>query len=317
MKILVTGGAGFIGSHLIDRLLLKGEHVSCIDNLLLGNRNYLEEATNYKHFKFYEFDILDNDRLNAIFKKEKFDFVYHLAANSDIQAGFNDSNIDYKNTFLTTFNIINNMKKYNVKNIVFASSSAIYGDHNASLNEDFGPLIPISNYGAAKLSSEAYISSFCNCYDLNAWIIRFPNVVGWRLTHGVIFDFMNKLEHNPKELTILGNGRQTKPYLYINDLLDAFEKVISFSDKNKKNIQYYNVSSNSTSNVDFIADTIINHFKYNLVKRYTGGEIGWVGDVPNFSYDTTKIEKIGWIPKYSSDQAIIESIKKEYEFRHL
>ena len=315
MKILITGGAGFIGSHLVDRLLARGEEVVCVDNFLLGKKEHLKEALKNKRFRLHNFDLLVMDKLNALFKDEKFDFVYHLAANSDIQQGYENVNIDYENTFLSTYNILCCMREYNVNNIVFASSSAIYGNHTDIIKEDSGPLMPISNYGAAKLASEAYISSFCECYEMMAWIIRFPNVVGWRLTHGVVFDFLNKLVINPYELLILGNGKQTKPYLFISDLLDAFNIIIG--QKNSK-VQTFNVSSNSLSNVNFIAKMVINYLCLKKVKlKFTGGNVGWVGDIAKFSYDATKLMKLGWSANFSSDEAIIESIKKEIAFRRL
>ena len=315
MKALVTGGAGFIGSHLVDHLLAVGEEVVCVDNFLLGKKEYLSDALVNKNFQLREFDLLDLDTLDCLFREQNFDIVYHLAANSDIQQGYEDINVDYKNTFLSTYNILCCMKKNNVKEIAFASSSAIYGNHTDILKEDSGPLMPISNYGAAKLASEAYISSFCECYNINAWIIRFPNVIGWRLTHGVIFDFINKLLDDPNQLLILGNGKQTKPYLYISDLLDAFDIIIK---QNDSKVQLYNVSSDSLSDVNFIANTVINLLNLKNVKiSYTGGNVGWIGDVEKFFYDTSKIKKLGWSSTHTSDEAIKLSVKKEIAFRHL
>lgn len=313
MKVLVTGGAGFIGSHLVDRLLARGEEVICVDNYLLGKKEHLSKALQSSHFQLQIFDLLDFDKLDTLFRKEKFDIVYHFAANSDIQQGYEDINVDYENTFLTTYNILCFMKKNNVKNIVFASSSAIYGSHTDILKEDSGPLMPISNYGAAKLASEAYISSFCECYDMIAWIIRFPNVVGWRLTHGVIYDFISKLNNNPTELLILGNGKQEKPYLYVDDLLDAIGLIVN---KSKRIINVFNVAPDNTTNVDFIAESVICKMELKSVNIiYTGGEIGWVGDIHRFLYDTTKIKNLGWAPKYTSNEAVLNSVKNEIQFR--
>ena len=315
MNVLVTGGAGFIGSHLIDRLLDKGNIVTCIDNFSLGKNEFLIEASKNKAFTLYNIDLINLDGIKRIFKLNKFDIIYHLAANSDIQLGFSDTNIDFNNTFMSTINILECMKSNNIKKIVFASSSAIYGNYSGKISENSGPLLPISNYGAAKLSSESFISSFCECYNINAWIIRFPNVVGWRLTHGVIFDFINKLLNNPSKLVILGDGAQTKPYLYISDLLDAFDVIIN---KNASKVQLFNVSSDSSSNVNFIADTVINELNLKNVKiTYTGGNVGWIGDVAKFSYDISKIKKLGWFSAYKSDEAIQLSVKKEISFRCL
>ena len=315
MNVLVTGGAGFIGSHLIDRLLSKGNIVTCIDNFSLGKNDFLINAAKNKAFVLYNIDLINKDEIKGIFKVNKFDIIYHLAANSDIQLGFSNTSIDFNNTFMSTLNILECMKSYEIKNIVFASSSAIYGNYSGGISEDSGPLLPISNYGAAKLSSESFISSFCECYNINAWIIRFPNVIGWRLTHGVIFDFINKLLDNPNQLLILGNGKQTKPYLYISDLLDAFDIIIK---QNDSKVQLYNVSSDSLSNVNFIANTVINLLNLKNVKiSYTGGNIGWIGDVEKFYYDTSKIKMLGWSSTYTSDEAIKLSVKKEIAFRHL
>ena len=315
MNILVTGGAGFIGSHLIDRLLSRDNKVTCIDNFSLGKNEFLIEASKNKSFTLYNIDLINIDEIKRIFKVNKFDIIYHLAANSDIQRGFNNTSIDFKNTFMSTINILECMKSNKIKNIVFASSSAIYGNYLGKISEDSGPLLPISNYGAAKLSSEAFISSFCECYNINAWIIRFPNVVGWRLTHGVIFDFINKLLKDPHKLLVLGNGKQTKPYLYISDLLDAFDIIIK---QNNSKVRFYNVSSDSSSDVNFIANTVINLLNLENVKiKYTGGNIGWIGDVEKFSYDTSKIKKLGWSSSYTSDEAIKLSVIKEIAFRRL
>jgi UDP-glucose 4-epimerase len=205
------------------------------------------------------------------------------------------------------------MKKYGNKKILFASSSAIYGNNSNNLNESTGPLLPISNYGAAKLASEAFISSFCASNDLKALIIRFPNVVGYRLTHGVIYDFIEKLKSNSTQLLILGNGKQQKPYLYIDDLLNAIDLTLN-SINNKVTI--YNVAPNSLTTVKFIADIVINVMKLNEVElQYTGGDIGWIGDVPTFSYDTTKINHLGWSPNFTSNEAVIKSIEEEIQYR--
>ena len=226
MKILVTGGAGFIGSHIIDYLLARGDEVVCVDNFSLGKKENLNDALKNKHFHLHNFNLLELDKLREVFNDGEFDIVYHLAANSDIQAGCYNVEIDLRNTFLTTFNILSCMRTYGVNEIIFASSSAIYGDLDQRLSEHIGPLFPISNYGAAKLSSEAYISAFCENYTMKAWIIRFPNVVGWRLTHGVIYDLLNRLENDQTELLVLGNGKQQKPYLYIDDLISGLVSIL-------------------------------------------------------------------------------------------
>jgi len=313
VKILVTGGAGFIGSHLIERLLNRGEKVICVDNMSLGKKQFLFDAVKNSNFELYEFDLTDIDKLDNLFVNEDIETIYHLAANSDIQLGYHNLKTDYLNTFLTTYNVLTCMKMHGSKNIVFASSSAIYGEHAESIREDTGPLIPVSNYGAAKLSSEAFISSYCYNYGLNAWIVRFPNVIGWRLTHGVIFDFLNKLERDPSQLLILGNGKQKKPYLYVMDLLDAIELIFQ---KTNDRINVFNVAPNTGTTVDFIARMVAKGLGLEKVKyKYTGGDRGWIGDVPKFHYETDKIKSLEWTPKYTSDEAVVHSIEREISFR--
>lgn len=309
MKILVTGGAGFIGSHLIDRLLKRGDEVVCIDSLSLGSLQNIQGSLEKSTFRLYKEDLLDLRTLEEIFDREKFEMVYHLAANSDIQLGYNNLETDYNNTFLTTYNVLKCMKQFKVGKLVFASSSAIYGDHDELIHENTGPLQPASNYGAAKLAAEAYISSFVNGYGIQAWIIRFPNVIGWRLTHGVIFDFINKLNTNSSELEILGDGKQEKPYLFVTDLLDAIDLAVN---KSKEALNIFNVAPTTLSTVDFIAENVIRELKLEAVKvSYTGGRTGWVGDVPKFQYDTTKIAQLGWSPSYTSNEAVVRSIREE------
>ncbi len=312
-KNLVTGGAGFIGSYLVDRLLERGEEVVCVDNFLLGKKEYLIDALKNKSFQLHEFDLLDLDTLDCLFHEQDFDMVYHLAANSDIQAGCNRLDIDLKNTFLTTFNILSCMKNYEVEEILFASSSAIYGNINEVLQEDTGPLFPISNYGAAKLASEAYISAFCESCNMKAWIIRFPNVVGRHLTHGVIYDFLNRLEKDQSELLVLGDGKQQKPYLYIDDLINAMECIYK---KTNKKINCFNVASTGVTSVKEIVEIVLHKLGLENTKVCYGKETrGWIGDIPRFEYDTSKVCSLNWQPNMSSNEAVMLSVEKELEYR--
>ncbi len=300
--ILVTGGAGFIGSHLIDYLREESYKVLCIDNLSLGREENIKHHERDSGFRFIKMDLLNKKGLNEVFEKDKIDCVFHLAANSDIQKGRENLEIDLKNTFMTTFNILDCMKKNGIPQIVFASSSAIYGELDKPLSEDTGPLFPISFYGAAKLCSEAYISAFCGNSNIQAWILRFPNVVGERATHGVVFDFINKLKKNPKELTILGNGKQKKPYMYVRDLIEG----IVFARKNSdKKINCFNLGTDSLVTVHRIAEIVIEEMGLENVKlRFTGGDRGWIGDVPRFKYNLSKIHKLGWKAELSSEEAV-------------
>lgn len=309
MHILVVGGAGFIGSHLIDKLIELGHNVVCVDDLSAGKKEFIEQHINKRTFDFIELDATDISALNNVFGSYAFDCVFHMAANSDIQAGLKNTQIDLQRTFMTTYNILVCMCKNNVKNIVFASSSAIYGELNDNLHEDSGPLFPISFYGAAKLASEAYISAASANFNIKSWIIRFPNVVGERMTHGVIFDFINKLRNNPKELVILGNGEQKKHYLYVKDIVDA---ILFARENSDETVNCFNVAAESTTTVTRIAEIVVEEMGLgNVSFRYTGGDRGWPGDVPRFKYDISRILKLGWRPSCMSDEAVRKAVRLE------
>lgn len=307
MNILITGGAGFIGSHLCDALLERGHHLTVVDNLVLGKMENIEHLLHHSSFQFIQEDILHIDVLREIFKNGHFDMVYHLAANSDIQKGGKDPMVDYNLTFNTTFNILQMMKEFEVKKLFFASTSAIYGESYDVLNEDYGPLQPVSNYGAGKLASEAFISAFSSTYKIQTWITRFPNVVGERFTHGVIYDFIHKLQKNPKELEVLGNGEQCKPYVYVKDLVAGILYVI---DHASADYNVYMLGSDTRTKVKEIAAMVIEEMGLDATIRYTGGDRGWVGDVPEFRYNLDKVNSLGWKAAYTSNEAVRLAIQK-------
>ena len=308
MKALVVGGAGFIGSHLCDALLKEGHQVVCADDFSLGTRENISHLKGNVDFCIYETDASDRKCLEEVFQKEKPDYVFHLAANSDIQASAKNPDVEYRNTYTTTFQILSCMREYGVKNLFFASTSAVYGDKREELLDENTPgLSPISYYGAAKLGSEALISAFSHMNDINALVFRFPNVIGPRLTHGVIFDFIRKLQKNPAHLQILGNGKQTKPYLYVTDLVDA---IIRFMETGKPGVLLYNVGGEGATSVTGIADIVCEEMKLNSVQYdFTGGEGGWKGDVPRFRYCIDKIHQAGWKANYTSDEAVRETVR--------
>jgi len=307
MKILVTGGAGFIGSHLCDVLVADGHDVTIVDNLVLGKIENIEHLINNPHFKFTCEDLNNLHAMNIIFGEGEFDMVYHLAANSDIQKGGKDPHVDYELTFNTTFNVLQMMKKYEVKKLFFASTSAIFGETYDVLNEKYGPLRPVSNYGAGKLASEAFISAFASTYKIQTWIARFPNVVGERFTHGVIFDFIHKLQKNPTELEVLGNGEQCKPYVYVKDLVAGIQYIIQHSNES---YNVYMLGTDTRTKVKEIATMVIEEMGLNATIRYTGGDRGWIGDVPEFRYDLTKVNTLGWKAAYTSNGAVRLAIQK-------
>lgn len=307
MNILITGGAGFIGSHLCDALYELGHEITVVDNLVLGSIENIQHLIGQPRFKFVKDNILDADIMKAVFEKGSFDMVYHLAANSDIQKGGKDPMVDYNLTFNTTFQILQLMKEYRVQKLFFASTSAIYGETYDYLTENYGPLQPVSNYGAGKLASEAFISAFSSTYNIQTWIARFPNVVGERFTHGVIYDFINKLRNNPEELEVLGNGEQCKPYVYVKDLVNGILFVVNNS-HDRYNV--FNLGSNSRTKVKEIASMVIEEMDLNANIRYTGGDRGWIGDVPEFKYNLSKVNALGWYAPNNSNESVRIAIKR-------
>lgn len=307
MKVLVAGGAGFIGSHLIDALLAEGNDVVCVDNFFIGTKENIAHLKDNVHFKFYEQDLTDLDKVLEIFKKEQVEYVFHLAANSDIQASTQSPMIEYKNTYSTTFILLECMRQCGVKKLFFASTSAVYGEQmGAEVSEEAVALKPISYYGGAKLGSEGIISSFAYMNDMSVLVFRFPNVIGPRLTHGVIYDFVKRLKDDPSHLKILGDGRQSKPYIYVLDLVDA---IMHFKDA-PKGVTLYNVGVETQTSVTRIAEIVCEKMGLSGIPfEYTGGRGGWKGDVPVFAYDLEKIHATGWTAHMTSDEAVARTVE--------
>lgn len=307
MKVLVAGGAGFIGSHLIDALLAEGNDVVCVDNFFIGTKENIAHLKDNVHFKFYEQDLTDLDKVLEIFKKEQVEYVFHLAANSDIQASTQSPMIEYKNTYSTTFILLECMRQCGVKKLFFASTSAVYGEQmGAEVSEEAVALKPISYYGGAKLGSEGIISSFAYMNDMSVLVFRFPNVIGPRLTHGVIYDFVKRLKDDPSHLKILGDGRQSKPYIYVLDLVDA---IMHFKDA-PKGVTLYNVGVETQTSVTRIAEIVCEKMGLSGIPfEYTGGRGGWKGDVPVFAYNLEKIHATGWTAHMTSDEAVAKTVE--------
>jgi UDP-glucose 4-epimerase len=308
---LITGAAGFIGSQLVEVLLNSGHRVTGIDNFSLGTRAHIAKAQQSEYYQMIEADLVETSALIELLKPvhsaHPIDEVWHLAANSDISAGVSDSFIDLRNTFLTTHSVLSAMKELAIKHLAFSSTSAVYGVHDGAMKEDIGPLFPISNYGAMKLASEAAISAALESNLERVWIFRFPNVVGPRATHGAIFDFIGRLRQNPDELTVLGDGTQQKPYLHVSELLDA---MIFITTTAKEKMNYFNIGPSDTgATVSSMAESVVKHMGGKATIRYTGGDRGWVGDVPRFYYSVAKLEALGWKPKLDSAGALDRAIQ--------
>lgn len=309
---LVTGAAGFIGSHLVDRLLALGHRVVGVDNMVLGRRANLATALQSPNFAFKELDVNDLAAFREFLKSQSssgpITTVWHMAANSDIQAGGANPDIDLQRTFLTTYNTLKMMQEFGVPQIAFASTSAIYGELPGALTETAGPLHPISNYGAMKLASEGIITAALERFLKRAWIFRFPNVVGGRATHGAIYDFLQKLKRNPAELEVLGDGSQEKPYLHVKELVEA---MLFIFQKEQSRLNVFNISpENSATTVRYIAETTVRLAAPAAKIRYTGGSKGWIGDVSKFQYSIEKLKSAGWKPKLTSNDAVELAIKE-------
>ncbi len=304
-KIFVTGGAGFISSHLED-ILVKNDHeiisADIIDVDKCHNISHLMDKNNFTYIKMNVANT--RDLLEAT---KGCDMIYHLAANSDIKIGCQNPVIDYNNTFQTTMSVLESMRVNNIPNMFFSSTSAVYGDMKGKLDEMIGGLKPISYYGACKLASEALISAYSYMNGFNALVFRFPNVVGPRITHGVVFDFIRKLKTDPSRLQILGNGKQNKQYVYVTDLVKG---IYDFTQKMGKGYTLFNISTDSFINVDTIADLVCEYMGLKNVKyEYTGGKCGWKGDVPSFDFNISKAKSNGWKFKFDSTGSIIETLK--------
>jgi UDP-glucose 4-epimerase len=307
MKAFVTGGAGFIGSHLVDKLISKGNFVTSFDNLSSGKKEFFNHHINNEKFRFVKADLLDLDQVKKEIKDH--DVIFHIAANPFVRLGEKQTKLDLEQGPIATYNVLESMRLNNIKKIVFSSSSVVYAETpNIAIPETYGPTLPISLYGAGKLAGEGLISAFCGTFDFQAWIYRFANVVGIRGTHGVIVDFIDKLKKSPKELEILGDGKQQKPYLHVSDIVDGI--IFGFENSNDK-LNLFNLGCDSNTTVTRIAEMVVEEMNLKDVKfNYTGGIRGWAGDVPRFQLDITKINNLGWKESNTSDEAVRKAIRE-------
>ena len=301
MRVFVTGGAGFVGSNLCERLLADGHQVTAHDNLMAGSLELLRECTPNPAFKFIKGDLLDLDPLEKSLRGH--DAVFHLAANSDIEKGRQLPDTDFRLGTVATFNVLEAMRREGVKKLVFSSSSVIYGEPDIiPTPEDYGPLLPISLYGASKLACEGLITAFCHNYGFQAWIFRFANICGRHGTHGAIIDFIRKLKVNSSRLEILGDGKQAKPYLHVGECVDG----MIYGWKNSADpVNYFNLGCEGATPVTEIADFVVAALGLRGVQYvFTGGARGWPGDVPQVRLACEKMARIGWRAKLTSTEAV-------------
>jgi UDP-glucose 4-epimerase len=307
MNVVVSGGAGFIGSTLVDRLMAAGHAVTVIDNLTGGDRTFLAHHLSSPRFRLVVEDVRNTTQLIDAMSPDV-DLVFHLAANADIARGVEDPTLDFEHSIVATFSMLRAMRHHGIKKLVYTSGSGVYGDRGLKyFTETHGPLEPVSMYGASKLGAEGLVSAFVHLYDMQAWILRPANIIGPRVTHGVVFDFVRRLRNDPSHLRILGNGKQSKAYLHVDDVVDA---LLLVQRKAKAPINFFNLSSNSFITVNAIADLVIRTMGLKKVKRtHTPGKVGWKGDVPIMRLRNTRIAKLGWRANYNSAQAVKATIE--------
>jgi UDP-glucose 4-epimerase len=300
-RCFLSGGAGFIGSHMVERLIAEGKSVTVYDNLSSGRREWIEHNIGRPGFAFVQADLLEPRRLREAMAGH--DLVIHLGANTDIPGGNQNVRLDLENCTIATHNVLEAMRATGIRRLLFSSSSAVYGEAPLiPTPEGVGPLLPISLYGAAKLGCETIVSAYCHIFDMQAWMFRFANVVGSRMGHGVIYDFIQKLKRNPEELEILGDGEQEKPFFLVEDCIDgmfcAFENSDAWCD-------VFNLGCSSSTKISRVAEIVAREMGLGSIRfRYTGGQRGWVGDVPQVGLDVSKMSRLGWEASHTSDEAV-------------
>ena len=301
MKILITGGAGFVGSNLAERLLADGHRVTVFDDLSAGSLEFVRDCSKSQDFCFIQGDLLDPDAIRNAVRGQ--DVVFHLAANSDIEKGRQESDRDLRLGTLATFNTLDAMRDRGVRQLVFSSSSVVYGEPSViPTPEDYGPLFPISLYGASKLACEGLISAFAHNYGIQSWIFRFANICGRHGTHGAIVDFIKKLRANPKRLEVLGDGRQAKPNLHVSECVDG---IVYGWTHAREQVNYFNLGCEGATSADDIAAYVIAALGLRDVEIvHTGGSRGWPGDVPQVRLDCSRMERLGWRARLTSNQAV-------------
>ena len=310
-SVLVTGGAGFIGSHIVDALMIDGAEVQVIDNLSNGTLKNIKRWLGHPSFKFIKGDLLNRNDVEAA--AEKCEAVFHLAANPEVRIGFSTPEIHFEQNVISTYRLLEALRRSGSSEIfLFTSSSTVYGDASEiPTPEDYGPLKPISIYGASKLASEALISSFAQTYGFKAIICRLANIIGPRSRHGVIYDFIRKLKSNPQELEILGDGTQTKSYLYIDDCVSA---MLTILEKSRRKVEIFNIGSEDWINVKRIAEIVTEEMGLkNVSFRFTGGVDGgrgWKGDVKYMLLSIERLKSLGWRPKLNSAEAVRKTAKE-------
>lgn len=304
MKYLVTGGAGFIGSHIVDKLLLQGHKVKVYDNFSTGRKIFIQHNLTKKNFELIRADLSNTKKLNESMKEV--DFVFHLAAHADVRSGFNDHFIDHRENLEMTQNVLEAMIKNKVKGLAFSSTSSVYGDATIHPTPEHYPFEPTSLYGATKAACESYINAYASYYNFKIYIFRFVSFLGSRYSHGIVFDVLRKLRHKPKSITLFSDGSPKKSSLSVSDGIEAMFKVIKMSEDQ---INVYNIGHNDTLTVSEIVDTILDFSNMKNVKKvWLGKESNWKGDNEFVLLSINRLKKLGWKPKKTIKEAIAETV---------
>jgi UDP-glucose 4-epimerase len=302
MRAFITGGAGFIGSTLADRLLAAGHHVTAYDNFSTGQRPFVEGALASPRYRLVEGDLLDEEKLRTAVRGH--DFVFHLAANADIKDGLQHPRRDLEQNTIATFNLLEAMRSAHVASIAFSSTGSVYGEPAVFPTPETCPFpVQTSLYAASKLAGEGLLSAYATGYGFSVWIFRFVSILGERYTHGHVFDFYKQLRQDPTRLRILGNGLQRKSYLYVQDCIDAVLHAVS---RTGPGLHLFNLGTDEYVTVNRSVAVITGHLGLAPELTYTGGERGWVGDSPFIFLDTKRIRATGWAPKLT----IAESVQR-------
>lgn len=302
---VISGCAGFIGSSMVDRLLSNGNKVIGVDDFSTGQRRFLDKALQNPNFKLFELDLLDLDGLKVAFRGGA--AVIHFAANADVRFGTDHPRRDLEQNTIATYNVLEAMRANGIKKIAFSSTGSVYGEAKViPTPEDAGFPIQTSLYGASKAAGEGLIAAYCEGFGLQSWIFRFVSILGERYTHGHVFDFYQKLKEDPSKLPVLGNGRQRKSYLYVQDCLDA---ILLAMDKAVDKVNVFNLGVDAYCEVNDSIGWICETLGVQPKLEYTGGERGWIGDNPFIYLDTQRIQSLGWTPKYSIREGILKTVE--------
>lgn len=306
MHAFVTGGAGFIGSNLVDRLLAVDHRVTVYDNFSTGNERFLQAASSSPALRIVRGDTLDLDSLTRAMGDAQVDAVFHLAANADVRFGTDHPRRDLEQNTIATYNVLEAMRANAVRRIAFSSTGSIYGEPVVFPTPEGAPFpVQTSLYGASKLAGESLIQAYCEGFGFRGYIFRFVSILGECYSHGHVFDFYRSLRSNPTELRVLGNGLQRKSYLYVQDCIDA---MFAAMEKAEDKVNIFNLGTNEYVQVNDSIGWITGHLGINPKRSYTGGERGWVGDSPFIFLDTAKIRSLGWRPRLSIKEGIIKTV---------